>query len=44
MIGIENGFDFVGGLGIGTVIGVLLKMLGDGWHFFFRTSGNKDKK
>ena len=44
MIGIENGFDFVGGLGIGAVIGVLLKCLGDGWNFFFRTSGNRDKK
>jgi len=35
-IGIESGFGFVEGLGIGAVIGVMTAMLKDGWQFFYR--------
>ena len=39
--GIQNGFGFVEGLGIGAILGVMTKQLSDGWQFFFRKSGTK---
>jgi len=34
--GLQNDFGFVEGLGIGAILGIMSKMLSDGWQFFFR--------
>ena len=36
--GTESNFGFVEGLGIGSILGIMGKMLSDGWQFFFRKS------
>jgi len=41
LIGLQYDFSFVEGLGIGAILGIMGKMLSDGWQFFFRTSGHK---
>jgi len=40
-VGLQYDFSFVEGLGLGAILGIMGKMLSDGWQFFFRTSGHK---
>jgi len=40
-VGLQFDFSFVEGLGIGAILGIMGKMLSDGWQFFFRRGGSK---